>query len=69
LLHELMRHVGQVLTRDLLLNRVWEYDYLGDSRIVDMAIKRLREKVEDDPRAPRFIQTVRGVGYRFEHQS
>ena len=66
LLIELVRHAGQVLTREVLLQRVWHYDYLGDSRLVDMAIKRLRDKVEDDPREPRLITTVRGVGYRFE---
>jgi two-component system response regulator MtrA len=66
LLIELARHPGQVMTREILLDRVWNYDYLGDSRIVDMAVKRLREKVEDDPSKPRLIQTVRGVGYRLE---
>ncbi len=66
LLLELARHPGQVLTRDVLLNRVWNYDYLGDSRVVDMAVKRLRAKIEDDPSNPRLVQTVRGVGYRFE---
>jgi DNA-binding response OmpR family regulator len=66
LLAELVRHAGQVLTRETLLERVWGYDYLGDSRLVDMAIKRLREKVEEEPGAPRRIGTVRGVGYRFE---
>ena len=66
LLLELAEHRGQVLTRDALLERVWNYDYLGDSRLVDMAIKRLREKVEDDPADPQLIRTVRGVGYRLE---
>ncbi len=66
LLAELLRHAGQALTRDVLLERVWGYDYLGDSRLVDMAVKRLREKVEDAPAAPRRIVTVRGVGYRLE---
>jgi two-component system response regulator MtrA len=65
LLLELARHAGQVLTRDVLLDRVWGYDYLGDSRLVDMAIKRLRDKL-DSAGAPRRISTVRGVGYRFE---
>jgi two-component system response regulator MtrA len=63
LLLELARHPGQVLTRELLLERVWNYKYSGDSRLVDMAIKRLRQKVEDDPSEPQLIQTVRGVGY------
>jgi two-component system response regulator MtrA len=66
LLVELANHAGQVLTREMLLERVWGYDYLGDSRLVDMAVKRLRDKVEDDSRTPTYITTVRGVGYRFE---
>ena len=66
LLVELATVPGRVLTRELLLERVWGYDYLGDSRLVDMAVKRLRDKLDDDPRCPRYIATVRGVGYRFE---
>lgn len=66
LLLELARRPGQVFSRDLLLQRVWSYEYLGDSRLVDMAIRRLREKVEDDPRDPKLITTVRGVGYRLD---
>jgi two-component system response regulator MtrA len=65
LLIELMRHPDQVLTREVLLRRVWEYDYMGDSRMVDMAVKRLRAKIEDEPSHPQFITTVRGIGYRF----
>jgi two-component system response regulator MtrA len=64
LLAELTRHAGQVLTRDVLLDRIWGYDYLGDSRLVDVAIQRLRAKVETDPAAPELIQTVRGSGYK-----
>jgi two-component system, OmpR family, response regulator MtrA len=64
LLLELGRHAGQVLSRDVLLDRVWGYDYLGDSRLVDVAIQRLRAKVERDPAAPELIQTVRGAGYK-----
>lgn len=64
LLVELIRHAGQVLTRDVLLDRVWGYDYLGDSRLVDVAIQRLRSKVEVDPAMPELIQTVRGSGYK-----
>jgi two-component system response regulator MtrA len=64
LLVELTRHAGQVLTRDSLLDRIWGYDYLGDSRLVDVAIQRLRAKVESDPAAPDLILTVRGVGYK-----
>ena len=66
LLLELARRPGQVFTRELLLQRVWNYDYLGDSRLVDVAVQRLRAKVEDDPKEPRTIKTVRGVGYRFD---
>ena len=66
LLLELARRPGQVFTRELLLERVWNYEYLGDSRLVDVAVQRLRGKVEDDPRNPKLISTVRGVGYRFE---
>lgn len=66
LLLELARRPGQVFTRELLLERVWNYEYLGDSRLVDVALQRLRAKVEDDPANPVLIRTVRGVGYRFE---
>lgn len=66
LLAELMRNQGAVLSRDLLLNRVWGFDYVGDSHTVDVHIRWLREKVEADPSTPRRITTVRGVGYRFE---
>jgi two-component system response regulator MtrA len=68
LLVELVRHRGQVLTRQVLLERVWGYDYLGDSRLVDMAVKRLRDKLGDDPREPELLTTVRGVGYRMERE-
>jgi two-component system response regulator MtrA len=66
LLAALAKNRGRVLTREILLNTVWDHDYLGDSRLVDMAIKRLRKKIEDDPSKPTLVQTVRGVGYRFE---
>jgi two-component system, OmpR family, response regulator MtrA len=64
LLLELARRPGQVLTRDVLLDRVWGYDYLGDSRLVDVAIQRLRAKVEADPADPSLLLTVRGAGYK-----
>jgi two-component system response regulator MtrA len=64
LLAELARHAGQVLPRDVLLDRVWGYDFLGDSRLVDVAIGRLRAKVEADPANPQLIVTVRGAGYK-----
>jgi DNA-binding response OmpR family regulator len=66
LLLELARRPGQVFTRELLLERVWNYDYLGDSRMVDVAVQRLRGKIEEDPAHPALISTVRGVGYRLE---
>ena len=66
LLATLMRHAGAVLTRDLLLTRVWGDDYLGDTRTVDVHIRWLREKIEEDPSHPERIITLRGVGYRFE---
>ena len=62
----LMRNRGIALSRDVLLERVWGYDFLGDSRTVDVHIRWLREKVEPDPGKPTYIQTVRGIGYRFE---
>lgn len=65
LLLELARRPKQVFTRELLLELVWNYDYLGDSRLVDVAVQRLRGKIEDDAARPKLIQTVRGVGYRF----
>jgi DNA-binding response OmpR family regulator len=55
---------NQVFTREVLLQKVWEYDYFGDSRLVDVHIRRLRGKIEDDPRDPRIVQTVRGLGYK-----
>jgi two-component system, OmpR family, response regulator MtrA len=64
LLVELAQRPGQVLTRDQLLDRVWGYDYLGDSRLVDVAIGRLRSKIEEDPVNPRLILTMRGSGYK-----
>lgn len=64
LLVELARRPEQVFTREMLLERVWGYDYLGDSRLVDVAIQRLRAKIEEDTSRPRLIHTVRGVGYR-----
>lgn len=66
LLAELMRNKNAVLSRDLILTKVWGYDYFVDKRTVDVHIRWLREKLEDDPSNPRRIITVRGVGYRFE---
>lgn len=66
LLAELMRNEGAVLSRDLILSRVWGYDYYGDSRTVDVHIRWLRQKIEENPSSPKHIVTVRGIGYRFE---
>ena len=66
LLCELADHPNQVMSRDQLLERVWGYDYLGDSRLVDAHVHRLRNKVEDDPQRPRLVVTVRGIGYKLE---
>ena len=63
LLHYLARHIGQVMTREHLLETVWDYDYFGDVRTVDVTIRRLREKIEDIPSHPTYIVTRRGVGY------
>ncbi|HAE83007.1 MAG TPA: DNA-binding response regulator [Ktedonobacter sp.] len=65
LLTYLVRNRGTVLTRDQLLHNVWGYDYAGDTRTVDVHVRWLREKLEEDPANPRLIQTVRGVGYCF----
>ncbi len=66
LLCEFAQHAGQVLSRDQLLEDVWGYDYLGDSRLVDAHIRRLRTKIESDAAHPTRLVTVRGLGYRFE---
>jgi DNA-binding response OmpR family regulator len=60
------QHHGQLLSRELILERVWGWDYIGDSRTVDVHVRWLREKIEQDPASPRRIATVRGAGYRFD---
>ncbi len=65
LLLTLSRAPGRVFSRSQLLEEVWEHDYLGDSRLVDNCVQRLRAKVEEDPAGPVYVQTVRGFGYRF----
>ncbi len=65
LLHLFMEHKGKVFTREELLETVWQYDYLGDFRTVDVHIRRLREKIEPDPAKPTYIMTKWGVGYYF----
>jgi DNA-binding response OmpR family regulator len=66
LLDYLLANAGKVMSREVLLDKVWGYEYAGDSRTVDVHIRWLREKVEDDPANPRHIKTVRGIGYRLE---
>jgi two-component system response regulator RegX3 len=66
LLEFLVRNSGRVLTRSQLIDRVWGSDYFGDTKTLDVHIKRLRAKIEEDPANPVFIQTVRGLGYKFE---
>jgi two-component system response regulator VicR len=63
LLHYLAKHIGQVMTREHLLQTVWGYDYFGDVRTVDVTVRRLREKIEDSPSHPNYLVTRRGVGY------
>lgn len=66
LLAYFIQNKNRVLSRDLLLSAVWNYDYAGDTRIVDVHVSHLREKIEEDTRKPLFIKTVRGIGYKFE---
>jgi two-component system response regulator RegX3 len=66
LLSLLMENVGRLLTRDVLIDRIWGSDYFGDTKTLDVHIKRLRSHVEEDPSSPKLITTIRGVGYRFD---
>jgi two-component system response regulator RegX3 len=66
LLELLLRNAGRVLTRGQLIDRVWGADYVGDTKTLDVHVKRLRAKIEPDPSNPRFLVTVRGLGYKFE---
>ena len=66
LLCELAASAGRLLTREILLDRVWGYDYFGDGRLVDVHVRRLRRKIEDDPGRPRHLLTVRGLGYKLQ---
>ncbi len=66
LLLYLVQHKGKVMTREHLLNAVWNYDFAGDTRIVDVHVSHLREKIENDTRKPLYIKTVRGMGYKLE---
>ena len=66
LLEFLLRNTGRVLTRGQLIDRVWGSDYVGDTKTLDVHVKRLRSKIEPDPANPKFLLTVRGLGYKFE---
>ena len=66
LLQLLMENAGRVLTREILIDRVWGADYVGDTKTLDVHIKRLRSKIETDPKHPTRIVTIRGLGYKFE---
>jgi two-component system, OmpR family, response regulator RegX3 len=66
LLEMLLRNAGRVLTRGQLIDRVWGADYVGDTKTLDVHVKRLRSKIEPEPSVPRYIVTVRGLGYKFE---
>jgi len=66
LLEYLLRNAGRVLTRGQLIDRVWGSDYVGDTKTLDVHVKRLRSKIEPDPSVPRYLVTVRGLGYKFE---
>jgi len=66
LLNELVSHLGQVLSREQLLQRVWGYEHVGDDRLVDVTVRRLRVKLEPDPSSPTYLVTVRGLGYRLQ---
>jgi two-component system, OmpR family, response regulator RegX3 len=66
LLELLLRNAGRVLTRMQLIDRVWGADYVGDTKTLDVHVKRLRSKIEPDPSVPRHLITVRGLGYKFE---
>lgn len=67
LLVYLSKNNGRVLSRDQLLNGIWQFDFDGDTRIVDVHIGKLREKIEDNPKSPKYIHTVRGFGYKMEY--
>ena len=66
LLEMLLRNAGRVMTRGQLIDRIWGADYVGDTKTLDVHIKRLRTKIEPDPASPRYLITVRGLGYKFE---
>jgi two-component system alkaline phosphatase synthesis response regulator PhoP len=68
LLEILIKNKGRVMTRDFLLDKIWGYEYLGETRTVDVHIRHLRQKIEEDDKNPKLIETIRGVGYRFNSE-
>lgn len=69
LLEVLIKNKGRVMTRDFLLDKVWGYEYIGETRTVDVHVRHLRQKIEEDDKKPKFIETIRGIGYRFNNYS
>lgn len=65
LLEILIKNKGRVMTRDFLLDKIWGYEYIGETRTVDVHIRHLRQKIEEDDKSPKYIETIRGIGYRF----
>ena len=65
LLEAFLRRKGRLLTRDHLIEEIWGYDYVGDTKTLDVHVKRIRQKIEDDPHEPELLLTVRGLGYKF----
>lgn len=68
LLEVLIKNKGRVMTRDFLLDKIWGYEYIGETRTVDVHIRHLRQKIEEDDKNPKFIETIRGIGYRFNFE-
>lgn len=67
LLEILIKNKGRVMTRDFLLEKIWGYEYMGETRTVDVHVRHLRKKIEDDDKNPVYIQTIRGIGYKFNY--
>lgn len=65
LLEILIKNKGRVMTRDFLLDKIWGYEYIGETRTVDVHIRHLRQKIEEDDKNPKYVETIRGIGYRF----
>lgn len=68
LLQILIKNKGRVMTRDFLLDEIWGYEYIGETRTVDVHIRHLRQKIEEDDKSPKYIETIRGIGYRFSSE-